>query len=432
MTKEKNKIDITLRSEEVQEILTQVPNWTIRWGNTFILGILLMLLFLCWFIKYPDIIQTSGILTTQIPPEKEIANITGKIEAILIQDQQQVDINQPLAVIENTAKYEDVFLLKHIIDTIEYTKDSFYFPFDELPILFLGDIESQYALFENSYIQYRLNKQLKPYATNTTANKYSLSELESRLRSLESQKAINKTELAFQKKELERNISLYQSGIISTQEYENKQLAYAQAERSFKNFETSISQIKESISAAKKNTRITEIDQIREELTLYKAVIQSFNQLKKAVKDWELLYVLKASQAGRVSFLDIWNKNQIVTQGNLIFIVIPNDGSSYLGRLQAPAINSGKIKVGQTVLVKLDNYPEEEFGVLEGTVKKVSVIPDEEGNYLIEVNLPSELITSYGKQINFKQEMACSAEIITKDLRLIDRFIFQVKTTISR
>ena len=38
-----NLEDIDLRSEEVQEILTKVPNWLIRWGNTLFLLIIMML-----------------------------------------------------------------------------------------------------------------------------------------------------------------------------------------------------------------------------------------------------------------------------------------------------------------------------------------------------------------------------------------------------
>ena len=36
--------DIEIRSEEVQEILTRVPNWMIRWGNTLLLVFIVILL----------------------------------------------------------------------------------------------------------------------------------------------------------------------------------------------------------------------------------------------------------------------------------------------------------------------------------------------------------------------------------------------------
>ena len=108
--------NIELRSEEVQEILTKVPHWMIRWGNTLFLFLIIMLLLLSWFVKYPDIITSESIITTEIPPQKEYARTTGKIDTIFINDEESVSKYQKLAIIENTANYSDVFFLKSIID----------------------------------------------------------------------------------------------------------------------------------------------------------------------------------------------------------------------------------------------------------------------------------------------------------------------------
>lgn len=428
-----NSLDkIELRSEEVQEILTKVPHWMIRWGNVLFLSLIVMLLFITWFVKYPDIITSEALITTQIPPQKEYAKITGKLNAILVEDNQEVKNNEPLAILENTANYKDVYLLKTIIDTIQVNSKSFNFPGDGLPILFLGDIESQFALFENSYIQYQLNQELEPFSNEALANSYSISELNRRLQSLKSQRDINKTELEFTQKDLNRQKTLFDKGVISAQDYENKQLEYAQAERNYKNFEASISQIREGISNARKTSKGTEINRVKEEMTLLKNVIQSFNQLKKAVKDWENLYVLKSNINGSVSFLNYWNTNQTVNQGDLVFTIIPNENSSFIAKLKTPAQNSGKIEIGQKVNIKIENYPDTEFGVLNGTVKNIPLIPDKEGLYLIDVELPQKLITSYNKEIDFKQEMRGTAEIITEDLRLIERFFYQFREIVKR
>ncbi|GGK10921.1 hemolysin [Yeosuana aromativorans] len=428
-----NKIeDLELRSEEVQDILTTVPHWMIRWGNVIFLALILLLLFLSWFVKYPDIIISEALITTQIPPQKEYAKITGKFNAILVKDNEKVNNNQVLAVIENTANYKDVYKLKSVINTIQINNKSFSFPIDNLPILFLGDIESQYALFENSYIQYKLNKELKPYSNEAKANNYSIFELNKRLKSLQSQKEINKTELDFKNKDLQRNKSLFDKGIISSQDYESKQLEYVQAERNYKNFESSISQIRENISNASKTSKGTEINRIKEEMTLLKNVIQSFNLLKKAIRDWENLYVLKSNITGKVAFLNYWNINQTVNQGDLVFTVIPVKNSSYIAKLKTPSQNSGKVEIGQKVNIKIENYPDAEFGVINGIVKNISIIPNKDGLYLIDVDLPQPLITSYNKKIDFKQEMKGSAEIITEDLRLIERFFYQFKKMFSR
>ncbi len=430
---ENNHLDnIELRSEEVQEILTKVPHWMIRWGNSLFLVLIIMLLLLSWFVKYPDIITSEATITTKIPPQKAFARVTGKIDTILVKDNQQITEGSPIALIENTANYEDIFYLKSVLDTITLKKNSFSYPLEKMPLLFLGDIENAYANFENNYIQYILNKQLRPYLNEAIANSITTSELKRRLQNLKSQKQINNTELGFKKKDLNRSKSLFEKGVISAKDYETKQLEYLQAERNYQNMSSSISQLREAIANSNKTSKGTEITRIREEMTLLKNTIQSFNLLKKAIKDWELQYAFISKINGTVSFLNYWNKNQTVTQGDLVFTIIPSKYSAYITKLKTPSQNSGKIKIGQRVSVKLQNYPDYEFGVLKGTVNNISIIPDKEGFYTIDVLLPKNLVTSYDKTIEFKHEMRGTAEIITEDLRLIERFFYQFRQVLNR
>ncbi len=228
-----------------------------------------------------------------------------------------------------------------------------------------------------------------------------------------------------------RNKKLFEKGVISAMDFEKKQLEFLQAERNYLAMDVSVSQIKEAISNAKKNSRGTQINKTKENMVLLKNVIQSYNQLKKSIRDWEFHYVLKSNIAGKVSFLNFWSKNQHINQGDLVFTIIPTESSSFIAKLKTPTQNSGKIKQGQKVIVKLENYPETEFGTLSGTIKNISLIPDNEGFYLINVSLPQKLVTSYNKEIEFKQEMRGIAEIVTEDLRLIERFFYQFREIIN-
>ena len=114
-----NNQNIEIRSEEVQEILNKVPNWMIRYGNTLILILIIMLLFISWFIKYPDVISSQVMVTTSTPPEKIFAKSSGQFEVLLANEENDVKENEVLAVIENTASYKDVLFLKKLIDTIK-------------------------------------------------------------------------------------------------------------------------------------------------------------------------------------------------------------------------------------------------------------------------------------------------------------------------
>lgn len=424
--------EIQIRSEEVQEILSYVPSWMIRWGNTLFLALIVGFLLATWFIKYPDVIASQVIVTTQIPPEKIYAKRSGQLDAILVSDNEKVKENKILGIVENSSNYKDVILLQNTIDTLNIDYKNFYFPFEKLPVLFLGEVDSDYALFESNYTEYRMNKELKPLSNEYLSNQISITEAKNRLITLLSQQSINKKELELNKKDFNRFQYLYKRGVISAQEFDQKKLANLQAERAYKNNSSSISQLRDLINNSAKTLRGTEIQKIKEDNKLLKNVIQSFNQLKKSLKNWEMNYVLKSSLDGKVSFLSFWNKNQSVQQGDLVFTVIPDDNSHFIGKIKAPMQNSGKIKIGQKVNIRLGNYPYQEFGMLEGTIKNISLVADADGNYLIDVELPRKLVTTYKKEIEFKQEMAGTAEIITEDLRLIERFFYQLKNIFNR
>lgn len=424
--------DIELRSEEVQEILTKVPHWMIRWGSTLFLSLIVMILALSWIIKYPDIITSTVIVTTEIPPQREYARITGDIQNIFVNDGEEVVKNQPLAILENTADYKDIFYLKQLIDTIQIRSKFFEFPVDDIPILILGDIDIQYALFENSYIRYQLDKQLQPFSNQAQAGRVTLSELQGRLRNMEFQKNLNENELKIAQRNEKRYKDLFEKGSVAEVEYERERSNLLQAERNFENMDIQISQLKEAISTAGSSSKGIEIDRIRQEKTAFKEVIQAFNQLKKSIEDWELQYLLQSSMDGKVSFLNNWVENQSVNAQDHLFTIVPSENSNYVAQLKAPARNSGKIEIGQQVNIKLENYPNIEYGVLEGQVQSISLIPDVDGNYLIKVSLPEDLTTSYNIKIDFKQEMQGTAEIITEDLRLLDRLFYQFKEIIDR
>lgn len=419
---------IELRSEEVQDILTKVPHWMIRWGTVLIFVIIFMLFFVSWFIKYPDVVTTQIVITTNIPPEKIVSKSSGRIEAILVKDKSIVSENSTLAIIENTANYKDVFLLKKIVDEYNVNDASKTFPFALLKNAQLGEIESAFAVFQKDYQAEQLNKNLQPFEVENRAQNSEKVQIKERLEILQQQKVINESELQLQKNEIARFETLFNKGIISAQEMEAKKLSYLQAQKSYKGLLTSISQLRSSLIDNSKLSQNSQISGTKEEVTLGRNMAQSFYQLKKVIKDWELAYALKSSVSGVVTFLQVWTENQTINVGDNVFSIIPNTKNGFVGKVKAPALNSGKIKVGQVVNIRLANFPYREFGVLKGKIKNISLVPDKDGNLLLDVALPNGLQTSYKKQIVFQQEMKGTAEIVTEDLRLIERILYQFKS----
>ena len=54
-----------------------------------------------------------------------------------------------------------------------------------------------------------------------------------------------------------------------------------------------------------------------------------------------------------------------------------------------------------------------------------------EGQYLLDVELPPELITTHDKKLAFQAEMTGQAEVITDNLRMIERVFFELRRLLS-
>jgi multidrug resistance efflux pump len=372
------------------------------------------------------VVSTEIVITTTIPPEKIVAQTAGRIEAILVREKESVLEGTTLAIMANNSNYKDVFVLKNCIGHFDLNGTT-KFPFHLLDKAQLGDVENAYAIFQKEYIAEELNSQLQPFQLENNSQRSENAQLKERLRLLEQQKTINESELQLQKNDVNRFEILYNKGVVSAQDFENKKLGYLQADKNYKSLLSSISQLKSSLIDNKRSSESSKINGTRETVNLDRNVTQAYYQLKKAIKDWELTYTLKSSVKGTVSFLQVWSKNQTIVSGDNVFSIIPTIKEGYVGKVKAASLNSGKIKVGQKVNIHLVNFPDREFGVLSGKVNNISLVPDKDGNLLIDVSLPQGLESSYKKQIPFQQEMNGSADIVTEDLRLIERLLYQFR-----
>ena len=99
---------IELRSEEVQEVMGQIPSWILRWGITLVGLIMVGLAIGSYLFKYPDTLMAEVTVTMATPPIEMYARVTGRLEHMTARHLQQVNPDEALAVLENTADFKDV------------------------------------------------------------------------------------------------------------------------------------------------------------------------------------------------------------------------------------------------------------------------------------------------------------------------------------
>lgn len=418
--------ELELRSESVQDILTRPPHWMLRWGNVLIFVSLLLILLMSYLIKYPEFISAPIVVTSQNPPEKIEARLNSKIEKIWVHDRQNVKKGELLMVLQSAANYKDVLSLKKMMDTT--TPNNLYdYPLSLTNQYRLGELQTDYNAFAKALKDQQLFSRLQPYSPEKLAASQSISELMNRMLTLKEQLSLEKAKFDISKKDFQRSQSLFDQGVISKMELDNDKIKLLQAEQNLKNLNLSVSQIQESVNNLKKTKSGVNISAEKDKINYETLAVQQFEQLRKSLIQWEQSYLIISSIEGRVSYQQFWGENQFIKAGDAIVSIIPENKMAVVGRMMVPAINSGKIAEGQKVLIKLDNYRYQEYGMVEGIVKNVSLTPDEKGNYYVEIVLPKGLKTSYNKSLPFDKELKGNADIVTQDLRLLERFFYQLR-----
>ena len=81
--------------------------------------------------------------------------------------------------------------------------------------------------------------------------------------------------------------------------------------------------------------------------------------------------------------------------------------------------------------MKLNNFPYQEYGQLKGRVDNISKIAGTTG-YILKVRLENGLSTTYNKEIIYKPGMVGTAEIVTEDLRLLERIFNSIRKIFDR
>jgi multidrug resistance efflux pump len=429
--KEDNKIEI--RSEEIQDILGQVPHWIIRWGTLVVLVTVLIILAGSYLFHYPDIRRAPIVVTTENPPSTLVARTDGQIEKLFVSDSQFVRINTVLEVLENPASYSDVISLRFDIAEIRTTISSL--GADEFVTLHnnysLGDIQTVYAEFVNRYQDYYQFLALDYYAKTIQSKREEIRRYQQYAGRLRSQSRILLQDFELAGRQYTRDSNLFIQGYSAAVDLERSQQEKLKKQLAYEESNTRLSETEIQISQLNQQVLDLELRAQEEKEQKQAGVREAFEKLVAGIDIWEQKYLLIAPIDGIVTFPAYWSENQNVRTGDKVLTIIPENQGDIIGKLTLPVEGAGKVKPGQRVNIQFANFPHLEYGMVKGTIRSISQVPYDQ-QYSVEVELPEGLTTYYGREIPFTQEMPGRAEIITEDRRLIERILSPIRSMLTK
>lgn len=429
---ELNKQEI--QSPELQEVMSEIPGSFLKWGLFVFFGIILILVMGSYFIKNPEVVTVPVVITTQNPPVVLFARSGGEIEKLFVTEGLIVSKDEVVALIGNTCDYEDVkkldlFLsdLSNKTEWIEIVKTK-----QPPPDLSLGELQSNYSGFqkgwkqmkdylEQGYIPAKLSLLEKQIVNKTEYNK-----------ELAKQASFLTEDLALAKNSFNRDSTLFRrnSYTLSANEFDKSRQAYIQKLYSFSVFSASLKN-NESDFLRMRETKLDLKVQYEKEVKQYLLGLEETLQiLRSSISQWEEKYVIVSPVAGKVTLNRFRSENQVIKAGETLATVIPDGQTNIVARALIPISGFGKIEKGQIVNIKLSGFPYMQYGVLRGRIYSLSQVPGE-GGFSAEIELSEGMTSTYREKIKFIHQMDGTADIITKDTRLINRFLSPVRSAIK-
>jgi multidrug resistance efflux pump len=416
-------------SEPVSAIMGYPPGNILKWGTIVIFVLFVLFILFAWFIKYPDIIPSPVEITTQNPPVRLVSKITGRIKHLYIRDKEKILKGDVLAVMETAASFKEVEMLRILVDT---TKNAESISYELLPALSdLGELQVSYGSFLKSIADYSIYVRNDFYGNKINSAKDEIKRIQIYIERLKESERLYSENLFLEIRKFKRDSSLNANKLSPDIDYEKSRQALLRQKIELQQVRLDIAS--KNIEMAGKQQLLQEysISRLEENQKLSAILNESFSNLKAQIKMWENNYLLISPVSGVVTFTKYWSENQSVDKDESVLSIIPTKQGDFIGRIYLKMQRSGKVKPGQMVNIKLSSYPYMEYGMVRGIIKTMSLVPSGDA-YVIEIELPEGLSTLYGKKLEFTQNMLGTAEIITEDMRLLQKIVNPFRYLLSR
>lgn len=422
------------RSALVAELINSKPPMFIRFGILILFSIVLILTISCWFIQYPEIVMAEAHLIGTNAPKEVISHTDGKLLKIFFKENQNVEKGDILGYMESIANPESVLSISNDVDTmidyiIKNKNDELinYYPNTKKQVVRkdLGELQTQNQIFVQSFSAF------KDYLIDGFYKK--------KVEMLKSEKInINKLReiLLIQRNLLEQDLELTSQNFKSV-DYLSKEKIFSESDfRDQKSKliakQLTIPQINALLitNELEQNEKLKEISNLENQFILQKSYfLQALLTFKSQIENWKYKYLLLAPVNGKILLTSFHQENQEIKSGNSLFFIQPPN-ASYFVELQIPQNNFGKVKKGQDVLLKFQAYPFEQYGSVLGKIDYINQIQSDSG-YLAKVILPNGFVSIYKKPLKFYNNLNGKAEIITENMKLLERFYNSISKQIN-
>jgi HlyD family secretion protein len=386
---------------EAPDRLTRIVLWTVC---------VLILILLCWAaIGKLDIIATAeGKLATQTLVKIVQPAESGVVKQLLVGEGDHVKAGQVLARLDTTMATADKTGISADLATQQMQARRLQAELSDRPMLpQAGDSPQDYAHVQSQYIAHR-----RAYLDSLDQEKSLLTKMEHERRSAGEVAAKLEQTLPTYKKAAEAYVGLEKEGYMSGLASAEKQRDFIEKTKDLDAQRSSVAALNAAIAAQQK--RVTQIQstyksELEKELADVRAKIAQLQpNLDKTIYR-EGLMDLKAPQDGVIKDLATTTVGAVVQPGTVVMTLVPK-GEQLYADVEIKNADVGFVQVGQNAQIKLAAYPFQKYGMLTGTVMRISADASEPKQPISSASQsnsesnPSAGVSTYKARIKLDQQ----------------------------
>jgi multidrug efflux pump subunit AcrA (membrane-fusion protein) len=408
--------------DQLDAVILKPPSWIVRSGLGLIGMACTLLISIGWLVQMPDTVTASATITPKQQPVALMAKQSGLVVQLLAKPGQRLRTNDPILYTGDQAS-----LTQLAGATAWATRQDWSTAppdFDSLGTLATPWLQLRIA-WQNllEYQVYAHPKAIIKLLDTQTRLTTQLEEID------QAQVAIGAKELVLAEQEFLRNKQLYIDKVISLKEYEAAALAFEAAKKQKTGMAAGSTEKRLRMSQLAIEKQRIKTDFAQKCANLQELLGAQAVTFVIATTAWQEEHLIKATTDGTLQLQhDVQRATMLKPDQVIGYLVHDTDSSqSLLAICEVPHTRSGEMRIGNRVRLYLDAFAQEEYGILEGvvvTIQPVATLSVAQPAQMVQqviVKIPTGCKTSTGKALPFRPNMTARAEIVMRDMRLIER-----------
>ncbi len=412
---------LLVRSEELSDIMEQIPHWLIRSGVLMLMLVLLLIFGGSYFLPHSEKIILPVKLMPIDHPVPLVLRAGGFIDTVCVEEGDIVETGDYILYLRGAENIDEILVFEKLIDSLREVTGSRIPGVPERRIRLSGQFNLDYSelLSELRSLSLLSVNSLQTERIGLLNERISMTK--ELLEDTRKQYSLRVEEMALISDKTARDSTLYSWKMSSLDELEVSRRQYLNAKSAFYDYNDRLRSLELLLLQLGQEKREIEI-MASDELVASKIRLGGMlDKIKTRLETWKSDNLLASPVCGRVYFNEDLSRHMRLESGTVIGLVVPPEVSAIKCIATARGEEAVLIREGMNVRLRLPGYESDGGNYIEGMVSSVGNV-GLNGLFRVAIDLKED-IANLNERFGVFYGLEGTAEVIVKRGRLFQKLL---------